>query len=145
MQVSVSVGGFVSGRRGCCGAARRDWRWIEAHSVRFTSADVTVGEFVCRDVAPALAEIATSDAQGRSGAISLTPKDVAWLEDPGRALQRIRVLAPDPGNRVRGGYCSDAFPWRRAHAVSKTDKRLAALLGGAEQSASAIKVTILPD
>ena len=143
MQVSVSVGGFVSGRRGC-GASRRNWRWIEAHNLQFTLTDTTVQEFICGDIARALIRIATSDAQGRSGGISLTPKDVSWLEDAGHALHRICVLAPDPGNRLRGDRCSDRFPWGRAHAVNTTDARLATLLGGAGQSAPTIKVTILP-
>ena len=91
-------------------------------------------------LAAALGEICVSDAQGRSGAdisifdISLTPADLAWLEDD--PLRRLRLLAPDPGDRIRAPRCSgDAFPWQRANVVAvDADQPLSALIGGDAQA-----------
>jgi hypothetical protein len=150
----VSVGGYVSGRPGSC-CRGRTWRWIEAHALQFE--DWQEGAFVAR-LAAALGEICVSDAQGRSGAdisifdISLTPADLAWLEDD--PLRRLRLLAPDPGDRIRAPRCSgDAFPWQRANVVAvDADQPLSALIGGDAQGRSGadvkvvtMKVTILPE
>ena len=153
VRVSVSVGGFVSGRRGGC-CRGRTWSWIEAHALRFTMSrrefeERAAREFVSRDVALALSRIAVSDAQGRSGGgISLTPGDVPWLESPRKSLLRLRLLAPDPGSRVQAHLCSgDAFPWNRAHVVSgDKDQPLGALIGRDAASVDiTAKVTILPE
>ena len=143
--VEVSIGGFVSRRPpGCCWATRR-WQWIEGHVVRATLKEgETVAAFLASGVAPALAKIAVSDAQGNAGAIALTPADCQWLQYEETAATRIRLLAPDPGNMIKGRCCppgsSSRFPWRSANAVLEVEQPVAPLVG----EGRAVKVTILP-